>query len=504
MKKLDRHQEDALDTILSTDAYKLDHRRQYPEGTEFVFSNLTARGSRIEGLNHTVFFGLQAVLRKLEERWRGFFQLSDHEVTEVLESYDEFVTDLLGPNGVGSAHFYELWELGHLPLRIRATREGTIIPTRVPFLTYENTDARFGWLTNYLETELSAELWHPINSATIAWRNRGLLDDWAEKTGDPEFVAYQGHDFSYRGLEGTVAAAASGAGHLVSFIGSDTLPAVRYIQRFYDGDNGQIAASVPATEHAVMCAGGKDGEFETFERLLDLYPTGILSVVSDTWDLWQVLTEFLPKLKDKVLAREGKLVIRPDSGDPELILCGDPSADPSTPQYWGVIHLLETTFGATTNEKGYLVLDSHVGAIYGDSITYERADAISRNLAAQGYASTNAVYGFGSFTYQYQTRDTFKMAVKATWVQVNGEGRDIFKDPITDDGSKKSATGRLAVRRWATGEPYLIEHATEDQEESQMLGLVFENGEFYRHQSFEQVRHTLRVDTEVWKKYTHV
>lgn len=487
----------ALDTLLATDAYKLDHRRQYPKGTEFVYSNLTARGSRVPGVNATVFFGLRAWLRDLTERWQVFFDLTTGELEDVLAGYQDFVTALLGPNDIGAEHFRELHALGHLPLRVRAVREGTVVPVRVPYLTVENTDPRFFWLTNYFETELSAELWQPITSATIAWHNRALLDERAAASGEPEAVKFQGHDFSYRGMAGNRAAAASGAGHLLSFSGSDTLPALRFIERNYPGNGTElIGASVPATEHSVMCAGGEDGEMETFERLLGLYPSGILSVVSDTWDLWRVLTEYLPARADEILRRDGKLVIRPDSGDPELILCGDPAAPAGSPQHQGVVKLLAETFGTVLNDKGYRELDPHVGAIYGDSITYERAEAITRNLMSQGFASTAVVFGFGSYTYQYQTRDTFKIAMKATWVQVDGLGRDILKDPVTDDGSKKSATGRLAVQRTAAGRLYLVEHATAAEEADSELELVFEDGTLVRTQSFVDVRNTLTQETQ--------
>jgi nicotinamide phosphoribosyltransferase len=208
-----------------------------------------------------------------------------------------------------------------------------------------------------------------------------------------------------------------------------------------------------------------------------------------------VLTEYLPARADEIKSRSGKLVIRPDSGDPELILCGDPDASVGTPEHKGVVRLLAETFGTVVNGKGFRELDAHVGAIYGDSITYERADSITRNLMDQGFASTAVVFGFGSYTYQYQTRDTFKMAVKATWVQVDGQGRDILKDPITDDGSKKSATGRLAVRRRADGRPYLIEHAEHDPDDE--LRTVFEDGQLLRTQSFAAVRANLRRQSAI-------
>lgn len=491
-----------VDTLLATDAYKLDHRRQYPQGTEVVFSNLTARGSRIPGVDVTVFFGLQALLTQITERWDEFFSLDDDALDAVLAEYDRVVTELLGTNDVGTEHFRVLHSIGYLPLRIKAFREGALVPLRVPYFTVENTDPRVFWLTNYLETELSAELWQPITSATIAWRNRLLLDERAEESGDPAAVDYQGHDFSCRGMAGMAAAAASSAGHLISFRGTDTLSAIRYINRYYPGDNGIVAGSCPATEHSVMCAGGRDTEFETFERLLDLYPTGTLAIVSDTWDLWQVCTDFLPRLKDKILSRNGKLVIRPDSGDPELILCGDPNAPEGSPAHRGVVNLLADAFGATLNEKGYRDLDPHVGAIYGDSITYERADAITANLMRQGFASTAVIFGYGSYTYQYQTRDTFKMAMKATWVQINGQGRDIQKDPVTDDGTKKSATGRLAVRRMMDSRPYLIEHANPEQEATQALQPVYEDGKLLRQSSFADVRDELGYETGLYLRRT--
>ena len=177
-----------------------------------------------------------------------------------------------------------------------------------------------------------------------------------------------------------------------------------------------------------------------------------MSIVSDTWDLWEVLTEYLPQLKDEIMARDGKVVIRPDSGDPVDIICGtrlgnDTTGSQSTSTESGVIELLWDTFGGTINEKGYKELDSHIGCIYGDAITHERAREIFERLEAKGFASTNIVFGVGSFTYQFNTRDTFGFAMKATYGEVNGVGREIFKDPITDNGEKKSAKGLLMVQK---------------------------------------------------------
>jgi len=362
-------------------------------------------------------------------------------------------------------HFEKLHDLGYLPIHVKGIEEGTLVPMRVPVLTIYNTHPDFYWVTNYLETILSNLLWKPMTSATIAHQYRKVLTSWMEKT-DKErawFIDWQGHDFSMRGMDSVDAVISSGLGHLTSFSGTDSLPTLFGARNFY-GEEGFVGGSVNATEHSVMCAGGSDDEVGTFRRLINTYPTGILSVVSDTWDLWKVCTEHVVTLKEEILARDGKLVIRPDSGDPVDIICGTRDEIDrdwqGTPEQKGVIELLWDVFGGTVNEQGYKVLDSHIGAIYGDSITIDRAHKICERLEAKGFASTNIVLGVGSFTYQFNTRDTFGFAMKATYVELEvpkfGEfadqglnteivGREIFKNPITDDGTKKSATGLLCV-----------------------------------------------------------
>lgn len=480
--------------LLQLDGYKLGHPEQYPPNTTRVYSNFTARTSRVLGQRKVVFFGLQYFLKKY--MGDGFRQFFAGDPKEIAESYTSQVADYLGPdNNVDVGKIVALHELGYVPLRFCALPEGTAAPLRVPFLTVENTHPDFYWLTNWVETIMSANLWLPCTSATTAWRFRQMFDRFAERTGgDPEFVNFQGHDFSFRGMASPDAAAISGAGHLLSFWGTDTVPAIQLVRKYYAMTNDEpIGVSVPATEHAVMCAGGQTDEFETFHRLLQTYPTGVLSIVSDTWDLWNVCTNILPKLKDEILARDGKIVIRPDSGDPINILLGDPSATPGSPASRGVLELLWETFGGTTNDKGYRQLDPHVGAIYGDGINYERAEAILERQERQGFVSTTEVFGLGSYTYQGVTRDTYGMAMKATWAEVDGVGRDLFKDPVTDDGVKKSATGRLAVQRDAEGELFLIEKATPEQEVDSLLGVVWEDGKFFRHEGFSTIRARLRA-----------
>lgn len=486
--------------LLESDAYKVDHRRQYPAGTTRVYSNFTNRGSRIPGIEGVVHFGLQAFLQRYcIEAFEPFFAADEDQVAA---EYEEAINSILGPNAVGSDHIRALHRLGYLPLRFAAVPEGTIVPLKVPSFTVENTLPEFFWLTNFIETVVSASVWHPSTVATIAHQYRILLDRAASNTGSaPASVDFQLHDFSYRGQVGTEAAAASGAGHLLSFLGSDTLATLDWVRRYYPGDNGTILGSVPATEHSVMCAGGQDDEFGTYSHLLDVYPSGIVSIVSDTWDLWHVVTEILPQLKERIMSRDGKVVIRPDSGDPADILCGSPSGfylnpEDRTPEEKGLIELLWDEFGGTVNAMGYKELDPHIGAIYGDSITVERAADITRRLAEKGFASSNVVFGVGSYSYQYVTRDTFGSAMKATWVEISGQGHDIQKNPVTDSGLKRSATGRLAVLREADGELALTQRATVDEEARSLLQPVWVNGQFLRKQSFADVRATLAAERD--------
>lgn len=487
--------------LFETDAYKLDHRRQYglAGNVTRVYSNYTNRKSRIPGFDHVVHFGLQAYLHKLARSFEPFFNDTRANVERL---YGERVAAILGPDAakeIGTDHIGALHELGYLPVEFRAVPEGTLVPIRVPSFTVENTHDDFYWLTNYLETGISAAVWGPSTSATTAHAFRATLEKFALDQGlDPSYIDFQLHDFSFRGMNSWESAASSGAAHLLSFKGSDSLSAWDFIEAFYGGDFDLL--SVAATEHSVMSTGintlqSEGGEYRLFRKLLQLYPTGILSVVSDTFDLWNVLETILPALKDVIVAREGKLVIRPDSGDPELILCGNP-AGRTVPEQRGVINLLWELFGGTTNDHGLRELDPHIGAIYGDSITLDRAKGILSNLQRQGFAANNVVFGVGSYTYQYVTRDTFGSAMKATWALVDGQDVNLFKDPITDDGTKKSATGRLAVLGGDGEDLYLVERADYETEQRSALQPVWRNGHFTQHQSFSEVREVLAKHRE--------
>ena len=488
-----------MNPLFLTDGYKTGHHQQYPKGTTLVYSNFTPRSNKYgpKGCDQVVSFGQQMIMRQLHEVFQKdfFSQPKDQVCREMKQELSMY----LGMD-YDVSHFEALYDLGYLPIEVRSLTEGTLVPIKVPVLTIYNTHPDFYWLTNYLETILSNLMWKPLTSATIAHQYRKVLTKWMEKTDKDNawFIDWQGHDFSMRGMDSVEAVISSGLGHLTSFSGTDSLPAI-YGARKYYGAEGFVAGSVPATEHSVMCAGGKEDEESTFRRLLETYPKGILSVVSDTWDLWRVCTQHVVALKEEILARDGKLVIRPDSGDPVDILCGreeqlsDAPGEYKTPAEIGVIELLWDVFGGTVNKQGYKVLDPHIGAIYGDSITIERADEICRRLKAKGFASTNVVLGIGSFTYQFNTRDTFGFAMKATYCEINGEGREIFKDPITDDGTKKSATGLLCVTRDEySGDYMLMDRVDWQTSKGGELKTIYRDGKFENTTTLSEIRENLK------------
>jgi len=467
-------------------------------------------------------------------------------MTEMLMLKTEFDT----------THIKDLHGVGYLPVEIRSIEEGTFIPYKVPMYSIVNTvpmsNIVFDWIVNYLETILSAEAWMSPTSATTAFAFKKAGRANILKT-DPEnlwFLDYKYHDFSMRGMGGKSAITNSGMGFAAVSRGSDTLPVIPLARIFYD-ETKTCINSVIATEHAIMCTltgfflQQEDGtwekigglEIKTFKYLLELFPTGILSVVSDTWDLWRVLVEYCSVLKEEILARDGKLVIRPDSGDPVDIMCGldipvfDMIEDAERyfhknvngnlifkiGENWckvvmhrgndfkyeiyqpeakdkGVIELLWDVFGGDLSSTGYKRLNSKIGAIYGDSITLARSEAIDARMMAKGFATTNYVLGVGSYSLQHVTRDVHGFAQKATHVIVNGHDIEIFKDPITDNGDKKSARGLLVVYKNENGTYYLKDQATWDEVNSSenCLRPIYRDGKFFNPTTLTAIRE--RID----------
>lgn len=508
------------ETILLTDGYKLGHHFQYPKGTEMVYSNWTPRSCKYfpEASEGSVVFGIQYLIKEylIKQFNENFFNLpKEQAVKEFHDRVDNFV----GISNVGIEHIEALHDLGYLPIEIKALPEGSVCPIRVPMMTIKNTKPEFFWLTNYLETLISSVLWMPCTSATSARLYKKELRRHAIKTGFPESVniGFSCHDFSMRGMAGIEAAIISGMAHMTSFCGSETIPAIRAVEEYYNANSSKelVAATVPATEHSVMCAGGKEDEIETFRRLItEVYPSGIVSIVSDTWDFWQVIESYLPKLKKEITSRDGRVVIRPDSGDPVDIICGlrtnphfhtrivegkyyccyDPFnenseyVEVSEGQYYGAYYMLGKIFGWNTTENGYRYPSTKIGLLYGDSITLERQKQIYLRLESASMAACNLVLGVGSYTYQFKSRDSLGFAVKATACKVNGVLKEIFKQPKTDDGTKNSLKGLIMVTLDVNDNYVAIDQVSEEEEKTGCLETVFKDGVLCKDYTLAEIR----------------
>lgn len=487
-----------INPLFLIDFYKADHRRQYPKGTTMVYSNWTPRsGKRAPGgTDKVVVFGIQYLIKNyLIDLWNeNFF---NRPKIEVIAEYKEMMDRALGPDAIPIEHIGELHDLGYLPILMKALPEGTRSPFGVPVMTIRNTIPKFYWITNYLETLFSTILWKPMTSATTAYEYWKEFNRHADKTGSfKEFICWQGHDFSMRGMSGIEDAILSGMGHLLMFNGTDTVPAIHAARHFYPTDQF-IGGSVAATEHSVQCMHFNEfdgNELQYLDYLLDLYPTGIVSIVCDGFDYWKFLTETLPQRKEHILAREGRVVIRPDSGNPVHIICGEPTIEapngleienPNEITRKGTYEILYDMFGGEVNEKGYKILNPKIGLIYGDAITIDRQKKILANLEAKGFAVSNLVLGIGSFTYEYVTRDTCGFAMKATYGEIDGVGKDIFKDPQTKSGTtnKKSARGLLQVK-----DGILKDRCTWEEEAQGDLIPIFENGKLLVEYSLTEIR----------------
>ena len=514
------------ETILLTDGYKLGHHFQYPKGTEMVYSNWTPRSCKYfpEASEGSVVFGIQYLIKEylIKQFNENFFNLPKAQA--IMEFHDR-VDNFVGISNVGIGHIEALYDLGYLPIEIKALPEGSVCPIRVPMMTIKNTLPEFFWLTNYLETLISSVLWLPCTSATSARLYKKELKRHAKRTSFPGDVniGFAYHDFSMRGMAGIEAAIVSGMAHMTSFCGSETIPAIRAVEEYYNADSSKelVAATVPATEHSVMCAGGKEDELETFRRLIcEVYPNGIVSIVSDTWDFWQVVEDFLPKLKKEIMARDGRVVIRPDSGDPVDIICGlrtnphfntriveghyyccyapfdidSEYVEISEGQYYGAYYMLGKTFGWNTTDTGFRYPSTKIGLLYGDSITLERQKQIYLRLEGAGMAACNLVLGVGSFTYQFKSRDSLGFAVKATACKINGELKEIFKQPKTDDGTKNSLKGLIAI--YEENGTYVAKDCVSEAEEMEgALEPVFVNGSLVKDYSLSEIRE--RIDASI-------
>ena len=444
--------------ILDTDSYKLSHFKQYPPGTEQVFSYIESRGGKFES---TVFFGLQKTLIELNQNF---------------PDWDDFAEakELTSGHGVpfNEQGWRDLIELGYFPLEIRAVSEGTVVKTKNVLVTVVNTDPRFYWLTSYLETLLLRAVWYPTTVATLSFECKKVIQRYMLATCDTtEGLAFKLHDFGARGVSSEESAGIGGAAHLINFLGTDTLSAIRCTRDYYDA--GICGFSIPATEHSTITSWGRDQELAAYRNVLEQFPQGLLACVSDSYDIFNAVSNLWgDQLKSMVLARDGVLVIRPDSGDPEDIL-------PI------LLDTLGECFGYRKNTKGYKVLNDKIRLIQGDGVKLSSIGRILEILTAKGWSTENIAFGMGGGLLQQLNRATLKFAMKNSAIKIKGQWRDVYKDPVTDQG-KRSKKGILDLQH---GKTVRIQPAQlfSERQESQ-LQVVYRNGQLINRIQFQQVR----------------
>ena len=447
---------------MATDSYKISHAACYCPKLEILLSYLESRGGRFP---ETLFFGLQYYLKMIE---------GVQVTTEKIDEAQKFWEEHFGRKDVFNR---AAWEYirdncgGKLPIRIKAVKEGALVPTGNVLVTVENTDKNCYWLTNFIET-LLVKIWYPISIASQSNNIKKDILKYLEKSGTPESISFRAHDFGYRGTSCEEQAAIGAASHLLSFMGTDTVAGITMLQENYSA--GMCGFSIPATEHSIICSFGRDNEVEACRNYLKQYPTGLIACVSDTYDIYNCCENIWGGvLKDEVMKRDGKLVIRPDSGDFFEVI----------PK---VLDILWNKFGGTVNSKGYRVLDPHIGVIQGDGMEQSTINALYNHIVELGWSADNLTVGSGGgLLVKNIDRDTCKFAFKACAAKVNGQWIDIFKDPITDTG-KRSKKGKLKLVK-VDGQyktVQLYEYINLEDE----LVTVFENGEIKKEYSLDEIK----------------
>jgi len=463
-----------------TDSYKTSHWKQYPKGTSKVYSYLESRGGKF---NNTMFYGLQYFIKQY---------LSGQVVTEEkIQRAKKFWDAHLGPNHFNEAGWRHILDKhnGHLPVRIKAVPEGTVVKTGNVLVTVENTDPEVPWLTNFLESIL-LQVWYPTTVGTLSREVKKNLINYLKKTTSYNaeeisgVVVFMLHDFGFRGVSSVESSGLGGSSHIINFMGTDTVSAILFAQEFYNTEN-PLAFSIPASEHSTMTSWGEPFEVKAMENMLDSYPTGLVACVSDSFDIIRACRDYWgTALRDKILSRDGRLVIRPDSGDPVQTLKQ-------------IFHILWDKFGGTTNDKGFKVLDPHVRVIQGDGVNFESISDICDMMIEEGFSIENIAFGMGGALLQKVDRDTQKFAFKCSSITINGEEAEVRKNPIeiNEKGErvqsfKKSKAGRLKLVNGQT-----VEHSHD--EDGDELVEVFLNGKVMKEWTFEEVRERAQVEIQI-------
>ena len=449
--------------VLQTDSYKFTHWKQYPPGTEFVYSYLESRGGMFE---QTLFFGLQYYLLEY---------LSGQVVTaeDVSEARD-FVDRHIAPGVFNyDGWMYIVRELGgRLPVVIKAVAEGTLVDVQNVLMTIENTNPGCYWLPNYLET-LLLKVWYPITVGTLSNAIRIVFLAALERSGDPSLIDFKLHDFGYRGVSSEETAGIGASAHLVNFKGTDTVAGIRFLQRYYQS-NEMEGFSIPAAEHSTITAWGRENELRAYDNMLTQFPSGLVAVVSDSYNVYEACEKLWGELlHDKVLQRDGVLVVRPDSGYPRDVVLK-------------VLDILGRKFGYQSNAKGYRVLNPKVRVIQGDGVNYWTIQDTLTAMMRAGWSADNITFGMGGALLQQLNRDTQKFAFKTSAVTINGEDHPVYKDPV-EGHDKVSKRGRLALRRingrWSTQSV-----TKENGDPRDLLRTVFKDGQVLLKQTVGEIR----------------
>jgi nicotinamide phosphoribosyltransferase len=404
--------------LLNTDSYKVSMWKQYPAGTTGVYSYIESRGGKYD---ETVFFGLQAFIKEylLEPVTQTDIDIADEIWTAHGEPFNRSGWQYILDN-----------HAGYLPVVIRAVPEGSVVPVKNVLATIENTDPECYWLTTWLETALLRAIWYPTTVASNSYESKKIILKYLEKNGDPSTIDFKLHDFGARGVSSFESAGIGGAAHLVNFMGSDTITGVLYAREYYNA--GIAGFSIPAAEHSTITSWGRDNEVEAYRNMLAQFakPGSIVAVVSDSYDIYNACKLWGTELNAEVVNSGATLVVRPDSGNPSEVVVE-------------CLRILEQYFGSTKNEKGYRVL-RNVRVIQGDGIDHSSIRSILFCMDMAGYSADNIAFGQGGALLQAVDRDTQKFAMKCSAALVDGEWRDVQKDPITDPG-KKSKAGRVTL-----------------------------------------------------------
>lgn len=480
------------------DTYKNCHVDVYPEGMTKLVSYLVPRKSMFEKQQKVVVFGIQAFIKNFKENADAWFA---KPTSEVIADYEKKMNLQLGPGNYETSHIEKLHRLGYLPLKIKALPEGSLVNMGVPIASVENTDPDFAWLAQWTECWLQGEVWKPCNDATAGYMYYKIAKKWYDKTTDGADPRMAASDFGMRGMSCMEEACKTSASWLISFNKTSTVPAISWLDYFYNADcsYNHLGIGAVSIEHSVVSSNVAVGtsEKELILKLLKQYKN--FSYVADTYDYWDIVKNVLPEIKEEILAHEGKILIRPDSGD----------------QYENVIQTVQSlweTFGGTENKKGYKVLNPHVGMILGDGCTLKQVEKIWKKLEEMKFAATNCLFGVGAFCFHaffegdkmiVSTRDTFGFAQKTTYIQLmDGRELEVVKDPKTDTAKlKKSHKGLVFVEK--VGNDYVATDGLTEHEYDKLaaahkdeMQVVFVNGVYFNRQNLMDIRARLAKEIE--------